>query len=252
MAQYVNQNTPISLSKPVSLAKPVRPVVDESSFVVVKLPPRTAAQSSPAAIEALKAWGQGADALAAALARTDEHTVRDIYAAALLMRLSAWHYERETGRFLNTDAVMLSTFTNPRLNLGGWMRIGNKVVRAAVHFVNPDSPISLAKTPTSYAKSPTEALVWFFGSLDELHNLLRSTDRAAVADIQLAVIDVIHAARDYEILAGDKLTAKAVIAAAFANLEINRGGWVWSEKGGVSQSYAKMSFSAVRNALRAA
>lgn len=246
----VQANAPISLAKPVSLAKYERPVVDQSNLVVVKFPPKT--QLSAKADEAFKAWGQGADALAAALARNEEHGVSDIYAAVLLMRLAAWHYDAETGRTLNTEAAIAAAFAAPAINLGGWMRIGNEVVRASEHFVNPDSPISLAKTPTSYAKSPMEALVWAFGSLDELHCLLRCTAPAAVADIQLAIMDVIHAARDYEILAGDKLTAKASIAAAFANPAINRGGWVWSERDGVKQSYVKRSLSAVRNALRAA
>lgn len=254
MAQYVNPNTPISLSKPISLAKYERPAVDQSNLVVVKFPPRPKAQLSAKVASILKAWGEGVDALVSALSRTEEEAIRDIWVSVVLLRLTAMNYELECGRPLNTEAVITAAFDSPAINRGGWMRIGNttKVVRASEHFVNLDSPISLAKTPTSYAKSPRQALAWYFGSLDELHNLLRCTAPDAVADIQLAFIDVLHAARDYEILAGNKLTGKAAIAAAFDNPAINRGGWVWSEQGGVSQSFVRRSVSAVRNALRAA
>ncbi|WP_313194861.1 hypothetical protein [Shinella zoogloeoides] len=252
MAQYVNQNTPISLSKPVSLAKYERPVVDQSNLVVVKFPPKAKAQLSAVAEHMLSVFEEGHDALVVALARTDENALRSIQTSMLLMRLTAMNYELECGRRFNPEPIIDFSFDSPIVNRGGWMRAGKQVVRASEHFVNPDSPISLKKTPTSYAKSPRQALAWYFGSLDELHNLLRCTALDAVADIQLAFIDVLHAARDYEILAGNKLTAKAAIAAAFANPAINRGGWVWSEKGGVSQSFVKRSVSAVRNALRAA
>ncbi|MEW9616942.1 hypothetical protein AB3G45_24350 [Shinella sp. S4-D37] len=245
MAKYVNPNNPISL------AKYERPVVDRSSLVVVKFPPK--APLSAKAAEALKSWGQGADALADALALTEGAVERMYRTATLLMYLSAMNYEVETGRRLNTEAAIDAAFDSPAINFGGWMRIGNKnqVVRACEHFVNPDSPISLkkddlptislAKTPTARSKSPAEALAWFFDCIDHLHANLARTDDNAVAALYVAVLRIYLAANDYEILSGNKLTPEAAVQAAFANREINVG--CWRRDGNhISQDFAAYVF----------
>lgn len=84
--------------------------------------------------------------------------------------------------------------------------------------------VSLAKRWT-WTISPSEALLWFFGSREQLHTALGNEDERAIGTVCLAMRMMKLAAADYEILAGRYLAAEAAIDAAFENRAINAGCW---------------------------
>lgn len=84
--------------------------------------------------------------------------------------------------------------------------------------------VSLAKRWT-WTISPSEALLWFFGSREQLHTALGNEDERAIGTVCLAMRMMKLAAADYEILAGRDLAAEAAIDAAFENRAINAGCW---------------------------
>ena len=84
--------------------------------------------------------------------------------------------------------------------------------------------VSLAKRWT-WTISPSEALLWFFNSREQLHTALGNEDERAIGTVCLAMRMMKLAAADYEILAGRDLAAEAAIDAAFENRAINAGCW---------------------------
>ncbi len=91
-------------------------------------------------------------------------------------------------------------------------------------FGDHTATVSLAKRWT-WTISPSEALLWFFDSREQLHAALGHEDGRAIDAVCVAMRAMKLAAAAYEILAGRDLAAEAAIDAAFENRAINAGCW---------------------------